>query len=314
MKKHLFLVAALAAGMALNAEVKLTETFDYTVGDAIGTVEGWTTSGDITQGDGRIVNEKVLTYSNAGGEYILSGEGKSLRHNYASNKTGSSNGNQYVSVRAFSEVSYGAVYLTYIYLPDGKQDQSNGELLGLTTGNNPSARPWAGKVDDATKATHYRFGLTLQSGTSADVTWGTTPYSIEDTVLLVLKYEIGETDTIASLFINPELGTSEEPTADIIDNKRATDSKTKLPQPARSQIDAVMFRNQGASKSNYYVSGVRVSTTWAEAVAIKEVPPTDPTAIEDVKAGAKARKVVIDGQLMIERNGELYNMTGAKVL
>ena len=302
MKKHLFLVAALAAGMALNAEVKLTETFDYTVGDAIGTVEGWTTTGDITDGDGRIVNEKVLTYSDAEGEYILSGEGKSLKHNYKSNKTGSSNGKQYMSYHAFSPVT-DVVYLTYIYMPDGKQDQSNGELLGLTSGNtNPTARPWTGKIDDATKATHYRFGLTMRSGTSGDVVWDDTPQSIEDTVLLVLKFQITETDTVASLFINPTLGTTEEPAPNITDNKGA----------GRAKIDNIMFRNQGASKSNYYIGGVRVSTTWAEAVE-KKAAPDDPTAIDEANAGVKARKVFVNGQILIERNGEYFDMTGAKL-
>jgi len=306
MKKHLFLVAALAAGMAVHAEVKLTETFDYTAGNAIGTVEGWKTSGDLTDGEGRIVSEKVLTYSNSGGEYILSGEGKSLKHSYKSNKTGSANGQQYMSSRAFDKVT-DVVYLSYIYMPDGKQDQSNGELLGLTSGDtNPTARPWTGKVDDATKATHYRFGLTMRSGTSADIVWDTKPQSIEDTVLLVLKFQITKTDTIASLFINPTIGTTEEPAADITDNKGA----------GRDKIDNIMFRNQGASKSNYYIGGVRVSTTWAEAVAPKaseEVEPGETTGLEEINAEMKARKVIVDGQMLIERNGEFFDMTGAKL-
>ena len=302
MKKHLFFVAALAASMALNAEVKLTETFDYTAGAAIGTVEGWTTTGDITDGDGRLVDATVLTYSNAGGEYILSGEGKSLKHSYNSNKTGGSNGKQYMSYRTFDKVE-STVYLSYMYKPDGSQSQSNGELLGLTSGvTNPSARPWTGKVDDATKNTHYRFGLTMRSGTSKDVVWDDTAYPIEDVVFLVLKFQITETDTVASLFINPTIGTTEEPTADLVDNNGA----------GRDKIDAIMFRNQGASKSNYYIGGVRVSTTWAEAVAKKSEGPS--TGMDEINAGAKARKVFVNGQMLIERNGEYFNMTGAKVL
>ncbi len=302
MKKHLFLVAALAAGMALNAEVKLTETFDYTVGDAIGTVDGWETTGDITSGDGRLVDATVLTYSNAGGEYILSGEGKSLRHSYASNKTGNSNGQQYLSYRSFDKVE-STVYLSYMYKPDGNQSQANGELLGLTSGTtNPSARPWTGKVDDATKNTHYRFGLTKRSGTSKDVVWDDTAYPIEDVVFLVLKFQITETDTVASLFINPTIGTTEEPTADLVDNNGA----------GRDKIDAIMFRNQGASKSNYYIGGVRVTTTWAEAVAKKSEGPS--TGMDEINADVKARKVFVNGQMLIERNGEYFNMTGAKVL
>lgn len=304
MKKHLLFVAALAAGMALNAEVKLTETFDYTVGDAIGTVEGWTTTGDITEGEGRIVDATILTYSNTGGEYIHSGEGKSLKHNYASNKKDGKNGQQYISSRTFTKV-VSTVYLSYMYKPDGKQSQSNGELLGLSSGEtSPSARPWTGKLaSGTTDGTVYRFGLTRQAGTSDEIVWGTTSYSIDETVLLVLKYEINETDTIASLFINPTIGTTEEPTADLV---AATDGA------GRKSINSIMFRNQGASKSNYYASGVRVSTTWAEAVAKKSEGPA--TGVDEIMADVKARKVIKCGQMLIERNGELYNMTGAKVL
>jgi hypothetical protein len=74
-----------------------------------------------------------------------------------------------------------------------------------------------------------------------------------------------------------------------------------------------MFRNQGASKSNYFVGGVRVSTTWAEAVAVKATTPSDPTALDQVELTGKAHKVFVNGQMLIERNGELFNMTGARI-
>ena len=250
-KVSLLLAFFLLLTCSMSASVVLTEEFDYTVGDAIGVVEGWTTTGDITSGDGRLVSDVVLNYSNAGGDYILSGS-KSLKHNYTS-------GSNYITSRSFTKVESGAVYLTYMYKPDGKQSQANGELLGLTTGtSSPSARPWAGKLTSGdTSGETYRLGLTMRSGTSSDIQWGSGVYSKDDVLLLVLKYDI--TNHIASLFINPTLGTTEEPTADITDN---TDTSP------RTKIDAVMFRNQGASKSNYYVGGVRVSTSWAEAVEV----------------------------------------------
>ena len=270
--KRVFLLIGILAFLASNmyATVLLTEDFNYTVGTAIGEADAWTTTGDITSGDGRIVNEDVLSYSDIGGEYILSGEGKSLRHNYASNKTGSTSGTQYLSYRSFTQVTSGTVYLTYIYKPDGNQNQSNGELLGLTTGTSPSARPWAGKLSSGdTSGETYRLGLTRQSGTSSDIVWGEAVYSKDDIILIVLKYDI--TNGSASLFVNPALGTAEEPTANII---ASTDGSV------RTKIDAIMFRNTGASKSNYYVGGVRVSTTWAEAVAQKN---TDPIEVETVE-------------------------------
>ena len=245
------------------ANVLLVEEFNYTSGTALGTVEGWTTTGDLTEGEGRIVNDLKLSYTDAVGEYILSG-GNSLKHNYASNKMKDANGEevsgkQYVSYHSFTKVKSGAVYLTYMFKADGAQKQSSGELLGLTSGSsNPTARPWTGKIASDGTGNTFRFGLTMRSNTSADVVWGTTAYSIEDVILLVLKYDLD--NKAASLFINPTLGTTVEPIADLVDDNDA--------EP-RTSIDNVMFRNQGGNKSNYFVGGVRVSTTWAEAVAIK---------------------------------------------
>ena len=247
--------------ISAHANVLFVEEFNYAPGTVLGTVEGWTTTGDLTVGEGRIVNDLKLSYTDAAGEYILSG-GKSLKHNYASNKTKDENGKdvngeQYVSYHGFTKVKSGAVYLTYMFKADGAQKQSSGELLGLTSGSsNPTARPWTGKI--ASDGSTFRFGLTMRSNTSADVVWGTTAYSIEDVILLVLKYDLASAK--ASLFINPTLGTTVEPTADLVDDNDA--------EP-RTSIDNVMFRNQGGNKALFYVGGVRVSTTWAEAVAIK---------------------------------------------
>ena len=249
--------------ISAHAAVLLVEEFNYTPGTVLGSVEGWTTTGDLTDGEGRIVNDMTLSYTDAVGEYILSG-GNSLKHNYASNKTKDENGKdvngeQYVTYNDFAKVESGAVYLTYLFKADGAQKQSNGELLGLTSGSsNPSARPWIGRFESDRSGNTFRLGLTMRSGTSADVVWGETAYSIEDVILVVLKYDLD--NKAASLFINPALGTTVEPTADLVDDNDA--------EP-RTNIANVMFRNQGASKANYFVGGVRVSTTWAEAVAIK---------------------------------------------
>ena len=258
MKKVVSLFFFFIFVLSAHANVLFVEEFNYPSDTALGSVEGWTTAGNMTEGEGRIVNDLTLSYTDAAGEYILSG-GKSLKHNYASNKVDGKNGKQYVSYHGFEKVESGAVYLTYMYKADGAQKQSNSELLGLTSDvKNPTARPWVGKIASDATGNTFRFGLTMRSGTSADVVWGTTAYSIEDVVLLVLKYDLASPK--ASLFINPTLGTTVEPTADLVD------TNDTLP---RTNIDHVMFRNQGASKANYFVGGVRVSTTWAEAVAIK---------------------------------------------
>ena len=263
MKKHLLTIAAMGIVMALQANVIFDETFNYNVTN-LTDEESWTESGSITTGDGRTLSSTPLAYINAGGEYILSGEGKSVKQNYAA-------GSNYIAYKSFSAVNSGAVYLTYIYQPDGKQSQSNGELPGLTSGSSsPSARPWVGKLaSGTTDGSVYRFGLTFRTGTGSQIVWSDTEIAIGQSVLLVLKYDIANAK--ASLFINPSIGTAEEPTADIVDDNDE--------QP-RTSINTVMFRNQGSSKSNCYISGMRVSTTWAEAVAKKET--SEPEVIETI--------------------------------
>ena len=54
------------------------------------------------------------------------------------------------------------------------------------------------------------------------------------------------------------------------------------------------------------------NTGSGTAVALYRIP-ADPQGIEDVTDGAKARKVVRDGQIFILRNGETYSITGARV-
>ena len=266
MKKAILPFLFLLITFSASAAVLIDETFNYTTGAALGDVEGWTTTGTLTTGDGRIIQTTPLSYRNAGGEYMHSGVGKSVKHNYAG-------GENYISYRAFAKIESGAVYLTYMYKPDGKQSQSNGELLGLTTGTSPSARPWVGKIDDETKGNPYRIGITHRTGTGSAIVWGTGEYSVDDVILLVLKYDL--TNHSTSLFINPTIGTTEEPEANITDNNESG-------QSARTKIDAIMFRNTGSSKSNCYIGGVRVSTTWAEAVQAKGELPTDVT-LERIK-------------------------------
>lgn len=256
MKKSILILTSLLFWIcSSSAAVLLTEDFDYEAGTAIGELDGWTTTGTLTTGEGRVTNATVLEYSNAGGTYGQSGS-KSLRHSY----TG---GTDYISAKGFSRINSGAVYLTYMYKADGKQGQSQSELPGLTNSpSSPSARPWVGKLTSGTTdGSVYRFGLTLSSGASGDIIWSEGEYSTADVQLIVLKYDF--VNSSAALFINPTLGTDEEPEANIVDNNGSF----------RSRIDTLMFRNNGSSKANYYIGGIRVSTTWAEAVRAVETPP-----------------------------------------
>ena len=253
MKKHLFLAALLMAGMAMNASIIIDETF--AVADNITNLADatdWTTTGTLTTGDGCVILSTPLEYSNTGGEYVLSGEGKAVQNIYTE-------GTNYIAYKQITKVSSGVVYMSYLYKGDGNQGQSQSEIIGLANGtSNSSVKAWAGKQADQTKDP-FRLGVTRVSTSGGDIQWCNDPTIAANAVtLIVLKYDF-ETLT-ASLFINPTVGSTEEPTANAIDSEKGT---------AKTSLAYLMFKHNGKSVANFTVGGVRVSTTWAEAVAKK---------------------------------------------
>jgi hypothetical protein len=74
----------------------------------------------------------------------------------------------------------------------------------------------------------------------------------------------------ASLFVNPAIASTTEPTPDIIDNTSSKD--------VAAAIDGIRFRCNGSSAAKFQVSGVRVSTSWAAAVGKQVAELQMPTA------------------------------------
>ena len=237
--------------ISFSATVVIDETFDYEA-ENLSEVDSWATTGTLTTGDGRVILSTPLEYSNTGGEYVLSGEGKAVQNIYTE-------GTNYIAYKQITKVSSGVVYMSYLYKGDGNQGQSQSEIIGLANGtSNSSVKAWAGKQADQTK-NPFRLGVTRISTSSGDIQWCDNQTIAANTVtLVVLKYNF---DTqAASLFINPTIGSTEEPTANAIDSDKGT---------AKNSLAYLMFKHNGKSVANFTVGGVRVSTTWAEAVAKK---------------------------------------------
>ena len=145
MKRHLFLVAALAASMAVSAAVIVDETFNYDADTLCAEGTGWTSSGILTTGENRAILATPLVYTQNDKEYILSGVGKAVKNVYTS-------GTNYIAYKQFSTLNSGVVYLSYLYKGDGDQGQSQSEVVGLSNVNNQSAvKAWAGKQSSGTK-------------------------------------------------------------------------------------------------------------------------------------------------------------------
>ncbi len=248
MKKITFILMLWLSLGLVKASVIIDETFNYSASNLSGE-STWTTTGTLTTGTGRNIENSALTYSNSGGSYVFSGIGKKINHDYSA-------GTNYIAYRSFSSISSGDVYLSFLYQANGDQGQTASEVVGLSyLTTNSTIKMWVGKQADGTK-NPFRFGLTRSSTSSADIVWSTDTYNSSTVYLIVIKYNLST--YAATMYINPVVGTSTEPTPNIT---AATDGTT------RTSVNCLMFKHSGSSIAKFFVSGVRVSTSWTEAVA-----------------------------------------------
>ncbi|MDD3078014.1 MAG: T9SS type A sorting domain-containing protein [Paludibacter sp.] len=255
MKKFTLLVSMLTLTFLSNAAVIIDETFNYSVANLADETSTWTNTGTITTGTGRNIESGGLVYSNTGGTYIFSGVGNKINQDYSA-------GSNYIAYRPFDAITTGAIYISYLYQANGNQGQTASEVLGLSNSTTNSAvKLWAGKQADQTK-NPFRLGITRSSTSSGDIQWSSNTYNADEVYLIVIKYDFAT--TTASLFVNPVLGTTTEPTADVSADSDGT---------ARTSLGYLMFKHNGASYAKFLVSGVRVSTSWTEATAIQSNAP-----------------------------------------
>jgi hypothetical protein len=252
MKKTTFLIAFIISVLMVNAQVILDETFNYS-GSGLITETSWTntlsTNGAVIGTIGNLSTDP-LSYGDANGMYALSGAGKLVTSDYTSG------GNDFKVVKTLpSSISSGVIYMSLLFSPGVAQGQSNAEIMCLSIAGSNGPKVLIGK--GATTVTNFRFATTRASSSSADYKFATTEYSdVNQTFLLVVKYDWAA--KTASLFVNPTIASTTEPTPDVIDNNSAKD--------VLAPIDGIRFRCNGSSAAKFKVSGVRVSTSWAAAV------------------------------------------------
>ncbi len=296
MKKITLLLAFCAFIFAANAQVILDETFDYSSASLM-TESTWTNSlSSNSAAVGTIGNLSTgpLSYGDGNGTFVLSGLGQLVTANYTSG------GNDLKVYKAIPAASSGVIYLSLLFSPAGNaQAQAQAEIMSLSIGGGNGPKVLVGK--GAADLTKYRFATTRASSTSTDYRWGTNEYSdLNATYLLVVKYDWAT--STSSVFVNPPLGSTTEPTPEAIDNNSA-----KL---VANPIDGIRFRTTGSTVTKYQVSGVRVSTSWAAAVAKAGTS----SSLQDV--GSTLNIKVIDKTISCSETGmiQVYNLQGAKML
>lgn len=249
MKKTFLFVAALAATMMAQADVLVDETFTDFPSNM------WTESGSVTTGTGR-TQVAALTYTDATGAVsALSGQGNAVQ-------TALDVSDKYQHTKSMATAATNC-YVSFLLRADGQQKQAQTQVFGLGAPT-MAIRLWLGKgVNDATKC---RLGVTRSSGTGTDVQWAASEFATDEVMLIVLKYTMTATDTIASLYINPAIGGTEPATPAALDSEKGAFK-------CKKSLTNMTFYTTGSSKAYFTVGGARVCTTWAEAVAAGQSGP-----------------------------------------
>jgi hypothetical protein len=133
----------------------------------------------------------------------------------------------------------------------------------------------------------YKMGLTRSGGGSADIVNGTTEYNYGTVNFIVMKYDFNT--HVAYLYVNPGIGSAAEPIEYAKDDGTFNPATTA---PFRTAMQYIMLSSKGSNKSNYYVSGIRVCQSWADAVAAAVLPkvatPTNGSASDVTAEGFTA--------------------------
>ena len=232
----LVLVFTVSLSLTGNGQALLVENFDYTAG-ALLTASGWTNH----SGTSEFIDVAVpgLTFtgyplSNIGGMAQLDNNGEDVH-------------------RKFTVQSTGKVYAAFMV-------QINGSAEGyiIHFGGDPIALAFRPKLFLVGTASPFNFGLSVGSNTATPVAGGSYIYG--KTYLLVLKYEIveGEKNDVVSLYIMDAAVSATEP---------ATPTIGPLTDNSQTDITPGPFAlRQFSTSQKILVDGIRVATSWADAV------------------------------------------------
>ena len=214
----------------------------------------------------------------------------------------SSGASDYKNYKSFtaSALSSGAVYLSFLFKAGVNQSQSQSEIFGLATGTNAGAKVWLGK--GAVSTSNFRFGTTRGSTNSGDIKWGPTEFSdVNAVIFVVLKYDFS--NSTSTLYLNPAINSSSESTSEISDNASAT---------IRTSLNNLWFRLNASNAAKYNIGGVRVSTSWSDAVASTTGGTTTNVENSSIPIFVTANgKSIICSEIGII---QVYNLQGSQVL
>jgi len=295
-KKITFLTVLLCLPFVWSkADVVLDETFaSFAIDSKLNECANWNTVGTepAAAGSGIFVRESALTYSDANGEYILSGAGNKVEVN-GPGGTGTSF-NYFKGLGA--TYSSGYLYLSFLYKANVTQTQVASPVLAFLAGasnNQPCITVFAGKgVIDPGKV---RFGVLNEATNTGNITWGTDEYATDATLFIVVKQDFANAKT-TSVFINPPLAAAEPAAA----ASNSFGTNTRSPH-------SVMF-SLSSSVAQFQASGIRVSTTWDKAVEKKSTAPQLAAPVVGAASNVKAESATANWTPVANAVGYTVNL------
>jgi hypothetical protein len=241
------------AGAACASTPLLIEDFDYTVGTYLTNTAGWAVHSDFGANPLTITSPS-LTYAGYEG-------GAGVGNAVDMTNTGEDDH------ASFTSQTSGSLYAAFLVQVTAAQ--TNGDYFFHFY---QSSSAFFGKVfvKKDPSSTSFAFGTSKNSDTA---TYTGYNYSLNTTYLLVVKYTFNSgttTDDTASLFINPAPGAAEPGAPDV---GPVTDAGTD----STGIIGVALTQGTAANAPSQRVDGLRVATTWADAVPATlsvQCPPT----------------------------------------
>lgn len=283
MKKPLFLLLAAAFCWTANAEVLLVEDFDYTAGTPL-TDCGWTTTYSGTSVTAVSNGLNFDGYAGCGiGNGALIGGGKD---------------SSYQPHKAFEAQTEGDIYVAFMLQPYMVAKASYFFCLrdAISTSTfNFNARIFLNEAN--------QIGLSYCGGAD-DAQYADRVLDNATTYLVVLKYTIvaGAKNDQVALYLLDAFADS-EPTEPLLTTTNNSSSKNADINPQN-----IVLRSNG-NDDWILVDGIRVATTWAEAVAAGSCPST---GVKQTQSDAP-RLYTNNGYILGSDNMQIFDLTGIDV-
>ena len=308
MKKIFTLVAAAltAATFTANAEVLLTDNFEYPAGNLLneGLTNGnWLHYAAQTGAPIQLVDQ-ALTYdgfqSSPVGKAVRltsGGDGQDAMVKFADEPIVATSGTTiYAAFLMNVEDLVTASTFSFSFLAPGTSATGTS---AVKDGGLPSE---IGRLLIGAGSTADKYTVRVSRNTISNIQTSKEEFNFGETYLVVLAYEWveGTKNDVVKVFMNPtDFKNEPEPTVKTNDASSSDAARLQafeLRQPANAGV---------TNGPNLTVDALRIATSWSELF-----PPVTAVTDLNVEKVNSVRKYVENGQVVIENNGVKYNIAG----